>query len=127
MAQDETGGGPSLIERVRERRERHRKRNRLYRIGFVLVGFLVCAAGLVMLVTPGPGIPVIILGLAMLALEFAWAERWLERLLVRVEQAVDQVTQGSPARRAALLGVGIVALAAIVAMVVLWDIPFFPG
>ena len=127
MGQDETGGRPSLIERVRERRERHRKRNRLYRIGFVLVGFLVCAAGLVMLVTPGPGIPVIILGLAMLALEFAWAERWLERLLVRVEQAVDQVTQGSPARRAALLGVGIVALAAIVAMVVLWDIPFFPG
>lgn len=127
MAQDETGGGPSLIERVRERRERHRKRNRLYRIGFVLVGFLVCAAGLVMLVTPGPGIPVIILGLAMLALEFAWAERWLERLLERVEQAVDQVTQGSPARRAAILGVGIVALAVIVAMVVLWDIPFLPG
>jgi uncharacterized protein (TIGR02611 family) len=127
VGQDETGGRPPLIERVRERRERHRERNRLYRIGFALLGFLVCAAGVVMLVTPGPGIPVIILGLAMLALEFAWAERWLERILDRAEQAVEQVTQGSPARRAALLGAGIVALAAIVAMVVLWDIPFFPG
>jgi uncharacterized protein (TIGR02611 family) len=127
VGHDETGGRPPLIERVRERRERHRERNRLYRIGFALLGFLVCAAGVVMLVTPGPGIPVLILGLAMLALEFAWAERWLERILDRAGQAVEQVTQGSPARRAALLAAGIVALAAIVAMVVLWDIPFFPG
>ena len=127
MGRDGTGGRPPLIERVRERRERHRERNRVYRIGFALAGFLVCAAGVVMLVTPGPGIPVVILGLAMLALEFAWAERWLERLLDRMGQAVDQVAQGSPARRAALLGTGIVALAAIVVMIVLWDIPFFPG
>jgi hypothetical protein len=81
----------------------------------------------VMLVTPGPGIPVIVLGLTMLALEFAWAERWLERVLDRAERAVDQVTQGSPLRRALVVGVGVVALAGVVALVVLWDIPFFPG
>jgi uncharacterized protein (TIGR02611 family) len=127
VAQDETGGSPRLIERVRARRTRHKERNRLYRIAFAGTGFLVCTIGLVMLVTPGPGIPVIVLGLAMLALEFAWAERWLERLMDRAEQAVDQVTQGSPAKRAALLSVGVLALAAVVVMVVLWDIPFFPG
>ena len=127
MSQDETGGRPRLIERVRARRATHKERNRLYRIAFAGTGFLVCAIGLVMLVTPGPGIPVIVLGLAMLALEFAWAERWLERLMDKAEQAVDQVTQGSPAKRAALLSAGVLALAAVVVMVVLWDIPYFPG
>ena len=99
MAQDETGGRPTLIERVRARRDRHKERNRIYRAAFAVAGFVVLAAGVVMLVTPGPGIPAIILGLGMLALEFAWAERWLERLVTRAEQAVDQVTKGSPARR----------------------------
>lgn len=124
---EETGRRPPLIERVRARRDRHKERHRLYRIGFAAAGFLVLAAGLVMLVTPGPGIPVIILGLGMLALEFAWAERWLERLLVRAEQAVDQVTKGSPLRRAMVLGAGAVAAVAILVMVVVWDIPYFPG
>ena len=127
MAQDETGGRPPLIERVRARRDRHRERNRIYRAAVAVAGFLVLAAGIVMLVTPGPGIPVIILGLGMLALEFAWAERWLERLLTRAEQAVDQVTQGSPLRRAVLLTVGVLALVASVLMVIFWDIPFLPG
>jgi uncharacterized protein (TIGR02611 family) len=128
VGQDETGGGrPPLIERVRARRARHQERNRLYRIAFALAGFVVCLAGVVMLVTPGPGILVIIVGLTMLALEFAWAERWLERLVDRAEQAVDQVTKGSPRRRAALFAVGVAALAVIAVMVVFWEIPFFPG
>jgi uncharacterized protein (TIGR02611 family) len=125
--QDETGGGPPLIERVRARRDRHKERSRLFRIGFAALGFLVCAAGLVMLVTPGPGIPVIVLGLAMLALEFAWAERWLERVIERGEQAVEQVTKGSPLRQAAVIAVGVAGLVAVVVAIVLWDIPFFPG
>ena len=127
MAQDETGGRPTLIERVRARRDRHKERNRLYRAAFAVAGFVVLAAGVVMLVTPCAGIPVIILGLGMLALEFAWAERWLERLVTRAEQAVDQVTKGSPARRAALLAVGAIAVVASVVMVIFWDIPFLPG
>jgi uncharacterized protein (TIGR02611 family) len=125
--QEQTGRRPPLIERVRARQERHRERNRIYRVVFAGVGFFVLTAGVIMLVTPGPGIPVIILGLAMLALEFAWAERWLERLLDRAEQAVDQVTQGSPLKRALLLGAGAVAVLAIVVMVVLWDLPYLPG
>ncbi len=43
-----------------------------------VVGALVVAAGLVMLVTPGPAIVVIPLGLAILATEFGFARRWLE-------------------------------------------------
>jgi uncharacterized protein (TIGR02611 family) len=128
VSQDETGGRAPLIERVRARRERHRSRNRIYRFGFAVAGFVVLLAGIVMLVTPGPGIPVVILGLGVLALEFAWAERWLERLIERAEQAVEQVTKGSPLRSAAVLGIGVLVAAALVATaVVLWDLPFLPG
>ena len=127
MEREDTGERPPLIERVRARRDRHKERHRLYRLGFAILGFLVLGAGIIMLVTPGPGIPVIILGLGMLALEFAWAERWLERLLQRAEQAVDQVTQGSPLRRALVLGAGVISLVAIGVIVVLWDIPYLPG
>lgn len=127
MGQDETGGRPPIMERVRARRERHRQRHRLYRIGFAALGFLVLAAGVVMLVTPGPGIPAIILGLAMLALEFAWAERWLERIVNRAEEAADQVRESSPAKRAGLIALGVLALAGVIGVIVFWDVPFLPG
>jgi uncharacterized protein (TIGR02611 family) len=127
VGQDETGGRPPIMERVRARRERHRQRHRLYRIGFAALGFLVLAAGVVMLVTPGPGIPAIILGLAMLALEFAWAERWLERIVNRVEEAADQVRESSPAKRAALIALGVLAVAALIGVIVFWDVPLLPG
>jgi hypothetical protein len=35
--------------------------------------------GLIMLVTPGPGIVTIILGLAILGTEFVWAKRLMKR------------------------------------------------
>ena len=44
------------------------------------VGGAVTAAGLVMLVTPGPGILVSLAGLGILAREFQTAERQLQRL-----------------------------------------------
>jgi len=37
-------------------------------------------AGGVMLVTPGPGLLVIFLGLGLLAAEFVWARRLMDRL-----------------------------------------------
>jgi uncharacterized protein (TIGR02611 family) len=127
MAEQEGRERLPLIERVRARQQRHRQRNRIYRVVFAAAGFIVLLAGIVMLVTPGPGIPVIILGLGMLALEFSWAERWLERLLEKAEAAVEQVAQGSPLQRAALVAVGALAVVASVAIIVFWDIPYFPG
>jgi uncharacterized protein (TIGR02611 family) len=127
VGQDEARSRPPLIERVRARQQRHRQRNRLFRVAFAIAGFLVLLAGVVMLFTPGPGLAGIVLGLTMLALEFAWAERALERMIDRAEQAADQVTKGSPVRRAAVLALGFLALAAFIATIVIWDIPFFPG
>ncbi|HEY4580516.1 MAG TPA: PGPGW domain-containing protein [Candidatus Acidoferrales bacterium] len=46
----------------------------------VIVGFTLLLLGVVMLVTPGPGWVAIGLGLALLAAEFVWARRLLNRL-----------------------------------------------
>lgn len=45
-----------------------------------VVGATVLLIGIVMLVTPGPAIVVIPVGLAILSIEFAWARLWLKRL-----------------------------------------------
>ena len=127
MGQEETRGRGRLMERVRARQERHRQRSRIVRVAFAIAGFVVLFAGLIMLFTPGPGWAAIIFGLTMLALEFAWAERTLERVADQVERAADQVTKGSPIRRAAVFAVGALFLAGFVAIVVLYDIPLVPG
>lgn len=59
-------------------------------VGVGLVGGVVTGAGLVMLVTPGPGLLVIVAGLAILATQFAWAERALERMKERARTARDK-------------------------------------
>ncbi len=45
----------------------------------VVIGFTVLLLGLIMLVTPGPGIVTIILGLAILGTEFVWAKKLMKR------------------------------------------------
>lgn len=50
------------------------------RVLVLIVGGTVTLAGVVMLVTPGPGLVGILAGLAILAGEFGFARRWLQRL-----------------------------------------------
>ncbi|MBT8089336.1 MAG: PGPGW domain-containing protein, partial [Gammaproteobacteria bacterium] len=50
------------------------------RVAILTVGMTIVLLGLIMLVTPGPGLVVIILGLAVLGAEFAWARAWLKRM-----------------------------------------------
>lgn len=50
------------------------------RVFRVVAGFTLLLAGLVMVVTPGPGWLVILLGLGLLAAEFVWARRLMDRI-----------------------------------------------
>ncbi len=50
------------------------------RVFLIIAGFTLLLAGGVMLVTPGPGVLVIFLGLGLLAAEFVWARRLMERI-----------------------------------------------
>ena len=57
------------------------------RIAVTIAGFAVLIVGIAMLVLPGPGIVVIIAGLAILATEYVWAERLLRMAKERAVQA----------------------------------------
>jgi uncharacterized protein (TIGR02611 family) len=57
------------------------------KIVIAAVGVSVVLVGVVMIVTPGPAIVVIPAGLAILAVEFAWARRWLRRVKAYVRIA----------------------------------------
>jgi uncharacterized protein (TIGR02611 family) len=61
------------------------------RVGVTLLGLVLLAAGLVMMVTPGPGIVAILAGLALLATEYAWAEAMLDRVKDRARRAGEAV------------------------------------
>lgn len=50
------------------------------RLIVTIVGFTILAAGIAMLVLPGPAFVVIPVGLALLASEFLWARRLLTRV-----------------------------------------------
>lgn len=50
----------------------------LKRILVAVAGGAVLVLGLALIVLPGPAFLVIPLGLAILAVEFAWARRWLK-------------------------------------------------
>lgn len=49
-------------------------------VSVAVVGTTLVVVGLVLMVLPGPGIPLLILGLLVLATEFAWAEATLHRV-----------------------------------------------
>lgn len=115
-----------IIERIQARRERHLARGRLYRLVFAVAGFTVLVAGLAMLVLPGPGLVVIVIGLTILALEFAWAERALERAVDKMERA-RQVTREAT-RWQRIFGALAIAAAfgATITAALYWDVPLLP-
>jgi uncharacterized protein (TIGR02611 family) len=115
-----------VIQRLRARRDRHLARGRLYRIVFAVAGFTVLAVGLAMLVLPGPGIPVMIIGLTLLALEFAWAERMLERAINRMERARQSAAEATRWQKVFAALAVVAAVAAVVSAVLYWDLPVLP-
>jgi uncharacterized protein (TIGR02611 family) len=71
---------------------RRRRATHLVLQGVVaVVGFGLVAAGIVMLVLPGPGWAAILLGLVVLASEFELAARWRDALAERLRGVVARV------------------------------------
>ncbi|MBD0337691.1 MAG: PGPGW domain-containing protein [Thermoleophilia bacterium] len=117
-----------MIERVRERKEQHRQRGRAYRIAFGIAGFCVLLGGVVLSLpfVPGPGLLLVAIGLGMLALEFAWAERLLERALQQLERTAERAARATARQRLALGALLAATAGALVAAVFLWDLPGVP-
>jgi len=61
------------------------------RVAIGIVGGTVLLLGVVMMVTPGPGIAGILAGLGILAIEFAWARIWLKKVKVKSQEMAQSI------------------------------------
>ena len=120
------GARNRFVEGLQERRARHKERHHLIRVAAAIGGFLVVLLGIVLIPLPGPGLLVVAVGLAVLALEFAWAEHLLEKTVDRVGQAGERVKRASPVGQAAVALLGVLAAAASLIVAYTWDIPLLP-
>jgi uncharacterized protein (TIGR02611 family) len=92
---------------------RSRTLDTTWRAVVFIVGVAFVLAGLVMFVTPGPGWLTIILGLAILATEFAWAHHVLDWAKRRAREASAKALDPRARRRNLVVAVVVVlALAA---------------
>jgi uncharacterized protein (TIGR02611 family) len=127
----EAGDRPTRWRRLRTRVHRRLHANPALslttKVVITTVGSLVIIAGLVMMVTPGPGIVGVVLGLAILSTEYEWAERWLTKARKKAHDARERAEAMDPKvrRRRLVLG-GLVFLvlgAAIIGYVVVYGWP----
>lgn len=97
--------------RARAWARRRQSTHILWQAGVLLVGFGLVVAGIAMLVLPGPGWASIILGLIILASEYAWARRLLEPVR-RWAQRAAQAALDPRVRRRNIAIVSVLAVAA---------------
>jgi len=56
------------------------------RLIVIVIGFTVLVAGVAMIVLPGPAVVVIPVGLTILATEFIWARKFLDKVKERMQR-----------------------------------------
>jgi uncharacterized protein (TIGR02611 family) len=68
------------------------------RIAAIAGGGILLVTGIALLVLPGPGIPLIIAGLALLSTQFEWARRLRDWMRQRVRAATSRFRHRDGAR-----------------------------
>ena len=84
------------------------------KIGIGTLGGLVVAIGIVLIPFPGPGWAIVILGLAIWALEFTWAKNLLEFTKRRVQSWTHWIARQNIPVRLLVGVVGLIFVSAIV-------------
>jgi tellurite resistance protein TerC len=113
------------VETLRRQRATHKGRSRFVRVAYAVAGVTVLAGGILLLFLPGPAVLVIPVGLAILSLEFVWAERLLDSALDQAAKA-DRKFNTPEEQRLIYTAMGL-GLAALIAWVILGDVPILPG
>ena len=114
---DEGSVKQAAFARVATRRERHQRRSWVVRALTFVAGMLLSLAGLLLLWAPELGLPLILAGLGLLALEFDWATRaqaWTEWRAVQLRHWFSRQSMVVKA------GVPLFLIAATIAAVILW-------
>jgi uncharacterized protein (TIGR02611 family) len=68
------------------------------RVAAIAGGGILLVTGIALLVLPGPGVPLIIAGLALLSTQFEWARRLRNWMHQRVRAAASRFRHGDDAR-----------------------------
>lgn len=78
--------------------EAGRRRSRIVSALRIVAGFVLILVGLFLALpgVPGPGLVVVVLGLALLADHFTWARRWLDWGKAKLEQVKARVGKHPP-------------------------------
>ena len=84
------------------------------KIGVGVLGTIVVAVGIVLIPFPGPGWAIVILGLAIWAVEFAWARRLLHFTRKHVQAWTHWVLKQSLPMRALIGLLGFIFISAVV-------------
>lgn len=111
-----------VIARLGERRARHKQRHIVVRVLYSAVAFTILLLGVIMLITPGPAFVLIPAGLTLLALEFASAERLLDRALDQADAAKERAANTSKTQRILGIIATILGIAAAIAAFIYWDL-----
>jgi uncharacterized protein (TIGR02611 family) len=102
--------------RARAWARRRRSTHVMWQAGVLIIGFGLVAAGIAMLVLPGPGWATIILGLIVLASEYAWARRLMDPVKRWARKAADAALDPRVRRRNLIIaGLLVVVVAGVVA------------
>jgi uncharacterized protein (TIGR02611 family) len=117
---------PTMPERLRAQRERHLQRPKPIRLLYIVAGFTILLAGIAMLLAPGPAFVVIPIGLAVLSLEFAWAERLLDTAIEKGEAAKRKAAATTQIERVLTVIAVLLAVGAVVVWGVWGDVPLLP-
>jgi len=117
---------PRIVKRLEAKRDRHRDRPVVVRALYVVIGFTLVLGGLAMLVLPGPAFLVIPIGLAVLSLEFAWAEGLLGRALEQGETAKRKAAETTKTQRVLTAIAIALGAAAFITWALMEDIPLLP-
>jgi uncharacterized protein (TIGR02611 family) len=107
---DQRGPVVGVLERIRA----NRTARLALRIGIGTLGTLVVALGIVLIPFPGPGWAIVILGLAIWAIEFVWAKNLLEFTKRHVQSWTRWIGRRTLPMRALIGVVGLVFVGAIV-------------
>lgn len=100
----------ALIDRLDAWAHRSAARSMVVKLVVTVVGPLVVLAGVAMTVLPGPGLVVIGLGLALLALEYDWARRALRFMGRRLSDARQAALPTGGSRQRRVLGVAAIGV-----------------
>ena len=84
------------------------------RVGIGILGAIVVAVGIVLIPFPGPGWAIVILGLAIWAIEFAWAKNLLAFTKRHVQSWTGWIARQSWPMRALVGIIGMIFVSAIV-------------